>query len=152
MEFILHEEYMRQALELAGQAARAGEVPVGCVVVQGERVVGRGRNRRQETQNALDHAELIAIGEACRTVGYWRLPDCRLYVTLEPCPMCAGAIVNARIAGLVFGASDPKAGAVGSVFNLFDYPLNHRPDVVSGVLGDECGALLTGFFKMLRQT
>ena len=95
---------------------------------------------------------MIAIREACQTVGYWRLPDCRLYVTLEPCPMCAGAIVNARIAEVVFGAHDLKAGAVGSVFNLFDQPLNHRPEVVSGVLSAQCGSLLTDFFKMLRQS
>jgi len=145
-----HEPYMRLALALAARAAREGEVPVGCVVVRGEDVIGRGYNRREGSQNALDHAELIAIGEACRATGYWRLTGCRLYVTLEPCPMCAGAAVNARLDTVIFGAADPKAGALGSVFNLFGYPLNHRPEVVPGILAEACAAPLTAFFKTLR--
>lgn len=141
---------MRMALDLARRAASEREVPVGCVIVQGETIVGQGYNRREQAQNALFHAEIIAIHQACQTVGYWRLPDCRLYVTLEPCPMCAGAIVNARIAEVIFGTFDPKAGAVGSVLDLFSYPLNHRPSVISGLLKEECSGLLTDFFKMLR--
>lgn len=142
---------MSEALELAGKAAAEGEVPVGCVIVRGDAVVGRGYNTREKDQNALAHAELTAIAEACKEVGFWRLPDCDMYVTLEPCPMCAGAIINSRIGKLYFGASDPKAGACGSVINLFSYPFNHKPQVVSGVLAEESAALLTGFFRKLRK-
>lgn len=147
--------YMRMAMELARQAALEGEVPVGAVIVQqnpdGERVVGQGRNRRETGKHALAHAEIEAIDQACRTLGGWRLPRCTLYVTLEPCPMCAGAIINARIDRVVFGASDPKAGCCGSVVNLFELPFNHRPELTGGVLAEECGALLSDFFKNLRQ-
>ncbi|MGN0999443.1 MAG: tRNA adenosine(34) deaminase TadA [Faecousia sp.] len=142
--------YMRQALELAKEAAAEGEVPVGCVIVRGDRVVGRGRNRREKDKTALAHAELEAIGEACRTLGGWRLWECTLYVTLEPCPMCAGAIVNARIPRVVFGASDKKCGACGSVCDLFSMEFNHHPAVEKGVLEEEASALLTEFFQNLR--
>ena len=145
-------EFMRLALDLAHKAAAEGEVPVGCVVVRGGVVVGRGHNTREKDQNALAHAELTAIAQACETVGFWRLPDCELFVTLEPCPMCAGAVINARVGKLVYGASDPKAGACGSVVNLFAYPFNHKPEILGGVLADESSALLTGFFKELRNS
>ena len=140
------EEFMREAIALAREAAAEGEVPVGCVVVDGETIVGRGRNRRERAKNALSHAELEAIDEACRMLGGWRLWRCTLYVTLEPCPMCAGAIINARIPRVVFGASDPKAGSCGSLTNLFALPYNHRPAVQPGVLEEECRGLLTDFF------
>lgn len=143
-------DMMRLALTLARQAADEGEVPVGCVVALGERVVGTGRNRRERGRSALAHAELEAIGAACRTLGGWRLWECTLYVTLEPCPMCAGAIINARIPRVIYGAADPKNGCCGSVVNLFSLPFNHRPDVVGGVLEDQCAALLSEFFARLR--
>lgn len=145
------EEYMRQALALAREAAQEGEVPVGCVITDGETVVGRGRNRREKGKNALYHAELEAIDEACRTLGGWRLWRCTMYVTLEPCPMCAGAIINARIARLVYGAPDGKAGSCGTVTDLFALPYNHRPAVTRGVLEEECGAVLQAFFRDLRE-
>ena len=145
------EEYMREALRLAREAAAEGEVPVGCVVADGERIVGRGRNRREKAKNALCHAELEAIDEACRTLGGWRLWKCTLYVTLEPCPMCAGAMINARIPRVVYGAADAKAGSCGSLTNLFALPYNHRPAVQGGVLEEECRALLTAFFQELRR-
>ncbi|SMC56732.1 nucleoside deaminase [Papillibacter cinnamivorans] len=147
-----HEAYMMEALELAKEAAMEGEVPVGCVVVVGDAVVGRGRNRREESKNALAHAEVEAIDEACRALGGWRLSGARLYVTLEPCPMCAGAIINARIPKVYFGARDPKAGACGSVLNLFEEGFNHRPELVGGILEAECADLLTGFFRGLRKS
>jgi len=143
-------EMMALALELARQSAAEDEVPVGCVITLGDRVVGRGRNRRERGKNALLHAELEAIDEACRTLGGWRLWQCTLCVTLEPCPMCAGAIINARIPRVVYGAKDPKNGCGGSVINLFDMPFNHRPEVVSGVMEPECAQLLTDFFTALR--
>ena len=145
------EEFMRRALALARDAAEAGEVPVGCVIVDGERVVGCGRNRREEERSALCHAELEAIDEACRTLGGWRLWRCTLYVTLEPCPMCAGAIINARIARVVYGAPDAKAGSCGSLTDLFALPYNHRPEVTAGVLQEESQALLQEFFRQLRE-
>lgn len=147
----LDEERMREALRLAVLAARDGEVPVGAVMTLDGRVVSTGRNRREKEKNALCHAELEAIDGACKALGGWRLWQCTLYVTLEPCPMCAGAIINARIPRLVFGAHDFKAGSCGSVVNLFDLPYNHRPEVTAGVLEEECSALLTDFFKSLRK-
>lgn len=143
--------YMNEAIELAKDAASEGEVPVGAVVVKQGRIVGRGRNRRECEKNALAHAELEAIDEACRTLGGWRLADCTLYVTLEPCPMCAGAIVNSRIKRVVYGARDNKAGALGSVLNMNSYPLNHKCELCVGVCKDDCGELLTSFFKRLRK-
>ena len=144
--------YMDQALELARQAAAEGEVPVGCVIVRGDTIVGRGRNRRETGKTALGHAEIEAIGQACETLGGWRLWECTLYVTLEPCPMCAGAIVNARIPRVVFGASDAKCGACGSVCDIFSMDFNHHPQVESGIREEECAALLRDFFAQLRVT
>ena len=144
--------FMRQALELAKEAAAEGEVPVGCVIVRGDEIVGRGRNRRETDKNALAHAELEAISDACRRLGGWRLWDCTLYVTLEPCPMCAGAIVNARIKRVVYGAKDAKAGSCGSVCDLFSMAYNHHPAVEQGVCETEAAALLTEFFEKLRLT
>ncbi len=145
-----HEEYMRRALALAREAAAEGEVPVGAVVVRGDDIVGMGRNRREIGKNALAHAELEAIDMACRTLGGWRLSGCRLYVTLEPCPMCAGAIINARIDEVIYGADDPKAGSCRSLTALFELPYNHQPLLTGGVLAEECGAVLKEFFKTLR--
>ena len=144
--------YMDAALELAREAAADGEVPVGCVIVRNGQIVGRGRNRRETGHSALAHAEIEAIGQACETLGGWRLWDCTLYVTLEPCPMCAGAIINARIPRVVYGASDSKCGASGSVCNLFSMEFNHHPQVEKGIREEECGALLTTFFQDLRVT
>jgi tRNA(adenine34) deaminase len=145
------QDFMRAALALAAEAAAEGEVPVGCVVTLGDRIVGRGRNRRETAKTALAHAEVEAIAEACRTLGGWRLWQCTLYVTLEPCPMCAGAIINARIPRVVYGASDAKAGCCGSVVDLFSLPFNHRPALDGGVLAAECGDILKTFFRDLRQ-
>lgn len=142
--------YMDAALALAKEAAAEGEVPVGCVIVRGDEIVGRGRNRRETGKTALGHAEIEAIGQACENLGGWRLWDCTLYVTLEPCPMCAGAIVNARIPRVVFGASDAKCGACGSVCDLFSMDFNHHPQVEKGVREDESRELLSAFFKNLR--
>ncbi len=143
-------KYMDEALLLAQEAANEGEVPVGCVIVRGGQIVGRGRNRRETGKTALGHAELEAIDEACRNLGGWRLWDCTLYVTLEPCPMCAGAIVNARIPRVVYGASDAKCGACGSVCDLFSMDFNHHPEVTAGVKKAEASALLKTFFQNLR--
>ena len=143
-------KFMDEALKLAREAAAEGEVPVGCVIVRQGKIVGRGRNRRETGKSALAHAEIEAIGEACQTLGGWRLWDCTLYVTLEPCPMCAGAIINARIPRVVYGASDTKCGACGSVCDLFSMAFNHHPTVEKGVLEEESTALLTEFFKNLR--
>ncbi len=142
--------YMEEALSLAREAFDAGEVPVGCVIVRKGEIVGRGRNRREGDKSALAHAEIEAIGDACQNLGGWRLWECTLYVTLEPCPMCAGAIVNARIPRVVYGAGDAKCGAVRSVCSLFDMAFNHHPAVECGILEEECAALLTAFFQKLR--
>lgn len=145
------EKYMKAALRLAQKAAEEGEVPVGAVVVCEGRIVGRGRNRRETKKNALHHAEIEAIGKACKKLGGWRLHQCDLYVTLEPCPMCAGAIINARIKTVYYGAPDPKAGSCGSLINLFELPYNHQPALVPGIMEDECAAVLRSFFRALRQ-
>ena len=147
-----HEDYMRQALDLARSCLATGDVPVGCVVVSpaGE-VIGRGRNRREAEGSAAAHAEVEAITQACRAVGSWRLTGCTLYVTLEPCPMCAGAIINARIPQVWYGAKDEKAGACGSVLNLFEERFNHKPALRGGLLEEECAALLREFFAKLRE-
>ena len=145
-------DFMGEALALAREAAAEGEVPVGCVVVRRGEIVGRGRNRREKVRNALCHAEIEAINEACRNLNGWRLWECTLYVTLEPCPMCAGAIVNARIPRVVYGASDAKCGACGSVCDLFSMEFNHHPAVEKGLREDEAAALLTEFFRELRVT
>lgn len=142
--------FMEQALSLAKEAAKDGEVPVGCVIVRKGQIVGRGRNRRETAKTALGHAEIEAIADACRNLGGWRLWDCTLYVTLEPCAMCAGAILNARIPRVVFGASDKKYGACGSVCHLFSMDFNHHPQVESGLMEAESAALMEEFFKELR--
>ncbi len=144
------QEYMQQALSLARAAAAEGEVPVGCVIVCKGEIVGRGRNRREGDKNALAHAEVEAIDDACRRLGGWRLWECTLYVTLEPCPMCAGAIINARIPRVVYGARDQKAGSCGSVCDLFSMAYNHHPQVEVGILEEECAQLLRTFFENLR--
>ncbi len=126
-------------------------MPIGCVIVQDGEIVGRGRNRRELGKNALAHAEIEAIADACKTLGGWRLWQATLYVTLEPCPMCAGAIINARIPRVVFGARDAKAGSVGSIVDLFSLPYNHKPEVCSGVLEADCSAILKDFFRTLRE-
>lgn len=142
---------MREALALAREAAEAGEVPVGCVVFdEAGEIIGRGRNRREEARDACAHAEVEAIRAACAARGSWNLSGCGLAVTLEPCPMCAGAIINARIPRVVFGAPDPKAGSCGSVTDLFALPYNHRPACEGGVLEEECAQLLRDFFRALR--
>ena len=143
-------ELMGEALRLAAEAAAEGEVPVGCVITRNGEIVGRGRNRREQGKTALAHAEIEAISEACRNLGGWRLWECTLYVTLEPCPMCAGAIINARIPRVVYGASDTKFGAVGSVCALFSMGFNHRPAVESGLREEEAAAMMTEFFQKLR--
>ena len=145
-------QYMDEALILAREAAAEGEVPVGCVIVCKGKIVGRGRNRRERGRSALAHAEVEAIRQACETLGGWRLWECTLYVTLEPCPMCAGAIINARIPRVVFGAKDDKSGACGSVCDLFNMEFNHHPKVEFGLREEECAALLTEFFQNLRVT
>lgn len=147
----MHEEYMRQALDLARQAAACGEVPVGCVIVKDGAVVGRGRNRREERQAAWSHAEMEAMAQANRALGTWRLDGCTLYVTLEPCPMCAGAILNARIPKVFYGARDSAFGACGGVTNLFMEQFPHRPALVGGILAEDCQAVLAEFFEKLRQ-
>lgn len=143
--------YMEQALALAREAAQEGEVPVGCIITLGDQVVGRGRNRRERSRNALSHGELEAIDQACKTLGGWRLWQCTLYVTLEPCPMCAGGIINARIGTVRYGAKDDKAGACGSVLNLFEERFNHRPRLYRGPMEAECGRALRAFFEDLRE-
>lgn len=146
------ELYMRRAMELAAQAASLGEVPVGAVIMKkstGE-IVGEGYNRRELDKHALAHAEIMAIDAACRKLGGWRLPDCALFVTLEPCPMCSGAILQARIDEVYYGATDPKSGAVRSVQRMFDLPYNWQPEVISGILQEECSEQLSAFFRELR--
>ena len=144
---------MRRALELAAMAAAEGEVPVGALIVReatGE-ILAEAYNRRESDKDPLAHAELLAIREASLRLGGWRLPGCTLVVTLEPCPMCAGGIIHSRIERVVFGASDPKGGACGSVVDLFALPFNHKPEVISGVLEDECAAILRDFFRARRR-
>ena len=143
-------DFMKAALAKAHEAARKGEVPIGAVIVRNGEVIATGRNRREAGKDALLHAEIVAIRNACRKLGAWRLEDCTLYVTLEPCPMCAGAVINARIPRVVYGCSDAKAGAYGGVFDLRSYAFNHRYEVTGGVLAGECAALLSDFFADLR--
>ena len=142
--------FMEEALKLAREAGADGEVPVGCVIVRGDRIVGRGRNRREKGKSALAHAELEAISDACRTLGGWRLWECTLYVTLEPCPMCAGAILNARVARVWYGARDEAFGACGGVMNLFMENFPHPPALVGGILEEACRQVLSDFFAGLR--
>ena len=145
-----HQAYMARARELAAQAAREGDVPVGCVIVRDGEIIGEGRNRREERGDATAHAELEAIRDACGKLGAWRLHGCTLYVTLEPCPMCAGGIINARISQVRYGTRDEKAGACGSVLNLFEERFNHKPRLYRGPLEGECAQILQDFFENLR--
>lgn len=142
---------MQKALELAKISAAEGEVPVGAIIVKGDKIVGTGRNRREYGKNALYHAEIEAIDNACKALGGWRLWECDMYVTLEPCPMCAGAIINSRIKTVYYGASDQKAGSFGSVVDFNSLPYNHKPEIVSGVMQDEARKMLSDFFKGLRE-
>lgn len=142
--------FMGEALKLAEECASEGEVPVGAVVVRNGEIVGKGKNRREKEKNAVAHAEIEAISDACKTLGGWRLWDCTLYVTLEPCPMCTGAIINARLQRIVFGAFDKKAGSCSSVVNLFDLPYNHSPMVEAGFMQEECSLVLREFFRKVR--
>ncbi len=145
-----HRDYMARALELAAQAQQQGDVPVGCVIVKDGQIVGEGRNRREERGDATAHAEMEAIRDACRRLGSWRLHGCTMYVTLEPCPMCAGGILNARVDEVRYGAKDDKAGACGSVLNLFEERFNHRPRLYLGPMERECEEILKSFFLNLR--
>jgi len=148
----MHEHFMKMALEEAELALREDEVPIGAVIVQGDRVIARAHNQREQLHDPTAHAEMIAITQAAEALRSWRLDDCTLYVTLEPCPMCAGAIVQARIPTVVYGAADPKAGAVHTLFRLLDDPrLNHRCLIVSGIMAESCGQILTRFFQRQRQ-
>lgn len=144
-------EFMKEAIELAKISADELEVPVGAVVVLNGEIVGRGRNRREKEKNALCHAEIEAINDACKRLGGWRLWQCEMYVTLEPCPMCAGAVINSRIKKVTFGAYDKKAGSFGSVVDFNSLPYNHKPEIVGGVDEKECSLLLTDFFKNLSK-
>jgi tRNA(adenine34) deaminase len=148
----MHEQYMLIALEEADAALQEDEVPVGAVIVHGDRIIARAHNQRERLRDPTAHAEMIAITQAAAAIGSWRLEDCALYVTLEPCPMCAGAILQARLPVLVYGATDPKAGAVASLYRLLDDPrLNHRVETVGGVLSERCGELLSRFFQQQRR-
>lgn len=146
------EKYMRQAMKLARKAAELGEVPIGCVIEYQGKIIGRGYNRRKTDKNTLAHAEIIAIRKACKNMGDWRLEDCTLYVTLEPCQMCAGAIVQARVKKVVIGCMNPKAGCAGSILNVLQMEeFNHQVEIERGVLEEECSTMLTEFFKSLRR-
>ena len=147
----MHETYMRLALEEARAAGAQGEVPVGCVIVREGKVIARGHNRREQTKNALSHAETEAIQAACGQVEDWRLSDCTLYVTLEPCPMCAGAILNARVGTVVCGASDLTFGACGGVMNLFEEAFGYKPRLYKGIRAEECSRMMTAFFEEVRR-
>ena len=144
------ENYMKLALDEAAKAAIEGEVPVGAVIVKDGEIISVARNNREATGDATGHAELLAIKEACKAIGGWHLDKCELYVTLEPCPMCMGAIINSRIKKITFGAKDAKAGACGSVLDMCTYPLNHKPLVESGIMKEECAKVLTDFFESKR--
>lgn len=147
-----HQLYMEAAIQEALKAQEKGEVPIGCVIVKDGEIIGRGYNLRETDQSSTAHAEIIAIGEANQAVGSWRLEECVLYVTLEPCPMCAGAIVQSRIPLVVYGAADPKGGCCGTICNLLKEPrFNHESEIIAGVLEEECGQLLSNFFRSLRE-
>ncbi len=145
------EKFMKSAILRGRAAADLGEVPIGAVIVLDGKIISSGKNMRETKANSLLHAELTAIDRACKKLGAWRLCDCTLYVTLEPCPMCAGAIINSRISRVVFGAYDKKAGAFGSVMDMNAFPLNHKCEVLGGVLEEECALLLSDFFRDLRK-
>lgn len=147
------EKYMREAIRQAKKASALNEVPIGCVIVFQEKIIARGYNRRSIDKNVLAHAEIAAIRKACKKIGDWRLEGCTMYVTMEPCPMCAGAIVQARIPKVVIGCMNPKAGCAGSILDLFHEPrFNHQVETETGLLGEECSQLLKSFFKALRQS
>ena len=147
----MNREFMKLAILEAEKAAEKGEIPVGAVIVKNGEVVAAAHNLREQKQNALSHAEIEAINIACQKLGSWRLDDCELYVTLEPCPMCTGAIINARIKTVIFGAYDSKMGCMDSVINLCDYPFNHKVEIYGGIMEDECLLVLQNFFKNLRE-
>lgn len=147
----IHEKYMKEALKQAKKASTLGEVPIGCIIVYEDKIIGRGYNRRNTDKNTLAHAEITAINKASKKIGDWRLEGCTLYVTLEPCQMCAGAIVQARITEVVMGSMNPKAGCCGSILNILEMPqFNHQVQVTRGILEEECSYMLTSFFKELR--
>ncbi|MGQ8875768.1 tRNA adenosine(34) deaminase TadA [Paenibacillus sp. TSA_86.1] len=148
----LHEYWMRQAIAEAQKAEALGEVPIGAVIVRNNEIIGRGYNLRETTLDSTAHAEMVAIREASKVIGAWRLLDCALYVTLEPCPMCAGAIVQSRVPRVIFGTADPKAGCAGTLMNLLQEPrFNHRTEVIPDILRPECSTMLTAFFRQLRK-
>lgn len=148
----IDEKYMKEAIRQAKKAYALGEVPIGCVIVHEDKIIGRGYNRRNTDKNTLAHAEITAINKASKKIGDWRLEGCTLYVTLEPCQMCAGAIVQARIPKVIMGSMNPKAGCGGSILNILEMPaFNHQVDVLRGVLEEECSHMLTSFFKELRK-
>ena len=147
----MKKKFMKAALKEAQKAATKDEVPIGAVIVKDDKIIARGHNTRQQTQNAINHAEMIAIQKACKKVGSWRLIDCDIYVTLEPCPMCAGAIINSRLTNVYFGAYDQKAGCTGTLYNLsVDERFNHRANVVGGIMEKECADMLSDFFRQKR--
>lgn len=147
---MIKEKFMRAAVENAQKAAQLGEVPVGAVIVKGDKIIAHGYNRRETKKNALSHAETEAINAACESLGSWRLDGCTMYVTLEPCPMCTGAIMTARIDRVVFGAYDEKGGAMGGVCNLCEMPFMNKPQIIGGFMEKECAKVLSGFFETLR--
>lgn len=152
MENCMEEKFMKEALKQAKKAASIGETPIGAVIVRDGEIIARGYNKRETKKNALLHAEIIAINKACKKLGGWRLPQCEMYVTLEPCPMCAGAIINSRIENVYFGAYDKKSGCAGSVINLFESGMfNHNVNVTGGITEDKCASILTEFFRELRK-
>lgn len=144
-------KWMKEAIKQAKKAESYDEVPIGCVIVKDDKVIARGYNKRETLQQSIAHAEIMAIQKACKKLNTWRLEDCILYVTLEPCPMCAGAIIGSRIQKIYIGTMDEKAGACGSVLNLLDYPFNHKVEVETGLLQESCKTILQQFFKELRQ-
>ena len=148
----MEEKFMKEALKQAKKAASIGETPIGAVIVRDGEIIARGYNKRETKKNALLHAEIIAINKACKKLGGWRLPRCEMYVTLEPCPMCAGAIINSRIRRVIFGAKDSKAGAFGTKLDLNSFGLNHKPEIIGGICEEECRTLLQQFFVDLRNS
>ncbi len=151
-KYTTDEKYMKEAIKQAKKAAAIGDVPIGCVIVYEDKIIARGYNQRNKNKTVLAHAEILAMKKACKQIGDWRLEDCTMYITLEPCQMCAGAIVQARIPRVVIGSMNPKAGCGGSVLNLLEMPqFNHQAEVERGVLQEECSEMLTSFFKELRK-
>ncbi len=144
------EKYMKEALKEASKALLIDEVPIGCVIVKDDKIIARGHNLRETKNNSLAHAEIVAINKACKKLNSWRLIDCDIYVTLEPCSMCAGAIYQSRFKNVIYGASEPKMGALGSLFDLYSYKLNHYPNAIKGVLKEECSSIISNYFKTKR--